>query len=63
MGSPYPASIILQGQNILFANSVGIYTLNGGTAFSRVTSYSAAAYISQNSATAQTVFTYWGSNS
>lgn len=42
---------------------LGIYTLNGGTALSLVTSYSAAAYISQNSATAQTVFSYWGSNS
>ena len=42
---------------------LGIYTLNADTAFSLVTSYSGAAYISQNSATAQTVFTYWGSNS
>lgn len=32
VGSPYPASVILQSQNILFANSVGIYVLNGSRA-------------------------------
>jgi len=32
VGTPYPASAILQGQNIMFANSVGIYTLNGSRA-------------------------------
>lgn len=32
VGTPYPASAILQGQNILFANSVGIYTINGSRA-------------------------------
>lgn len=32
IGTPYPASVILQGQNILFANSVGVYILNGSKA-------------------------------
>lgn len=32
VGSPYPQSVILQGQNILFANSVGVYVLNGSRA-------------------------------
>jgi hypothetical protein len=32
VGTPYPASAILQGQNIMFANSVGIYVLNGSRA-------------------------------
>lgn len=45
---------------------LGIYTLDtagGTTALRSVSTFSAAAYISQNSATAQTVFTYWGSTS
>lgn len=32
VGSPYPQSVILQGQNILFANSIGVYVINGSRA-------------------------------
>lgn len=32
VGTPYPASVEVQGQNILFANSFGIHVLNGARA-------------------------------
>ena len=38
-------------------------TTGGTTQLVSVSTFSAAAYISQNSATAQTIFTYWGSTS
>lgn len=45
------------------AHMMGIYTLNGGTALSLSTSYMFRHEISQNSATAQSHYWYWGTNS
>lgn len=41
----------------------GLYTLNGGTAFSLSQSWIFNVLLSQNSVTAQSVYVYWGTNS
>lgn len=45
------------------AHIFGLYTLNGGTAFSLLTSWIFNAALSQNSVSAQSVRVYWGTNS
>lgn len=42
---------------------LGIYTMNGGTALSLVSSFQNVLLASQNSSTAQSYYIYWGTNS
>jgi hypothetical protein len=49
--------------SITYGNAYGLYTLNGGTALSLVSSFGFGFRLSQNSVTARSHYWYWGTNS